>query len=108
MLDKGVKEAAEKHGLKVNFAGDAIRHNLSFDSSYEDALGMKAIFYQEMVKQGILFPNVIYIQFSHTKNDILKTIQAADKAFKIVADNIDNLDAVLEGKRSVDIFRKNT
>lgn len=108
LLDKGIKEAATKHNLKVNFAGDAIRHNLSFDSSYEDATGMKAIFYQEMVKQGILFPNVIYIQFSHTEGDIIKTINAADKAFKIVADNINDLDKVLEGKRSVDIFRKNT
>ena len=61
-----------------------------------------------MVKQGILFPNVIYIQFSHTKNDIKKTIKAADKAFKVVADNIGNLDKVLEGKRSIEIFRKNT
>jgi len=61
-----------------------------------------------MVKQGILFPNVIYIQFSHTKNDIKKTIEAADKAFKVVADNIGNIDKVLEGKRSIEIFRKNT
>ena len=61
-----------------------------------------------MVKQGILFPNVIYIQFSHTKNDIKKTIEAADKSFKVVADNIGNIDKVLEGKRSIEIFRKNT
>lgn len=108
LLDAGIKSAAAKHGLKVNFAGDALRHNLTFDSSYDDATGMKGVFYQEMVKQGILFPNVIYIQFSHTVKDIEKTIAAADKAFKIVADNIDNLEAVLEGKRSIDIFRKNT
>lgn len=108
LLDGGIKSAAAKHGLKVNFAGDALRHNLTFDSSYDDATGMKGVFYQEMVKQGILFPNVIYIQFSHTVKDIEKTIVAADKAFKIVADNIDNLEAVLEGKRSIDIFRKNT
>lgn len=108
LLDTGIKEAAIKHGLKVNFAGDAIRHNLTFDSNYEDAAGMKAVFYQEMVKQKILFPNVIYMQFSHTREDILRTIKAADKAFKVVVDNIENLDRVLEGKRSVDIFRKNT
>lgn len=108
LLDGGIKSAAAKHGLKVNFAGDALRHNLTFDSSYDDATGMKGVFYQEMVKQGILFPNVIYIQFSHTVKDIEKTIAAAGKAFKIVADNIDNLEAVLEGKRSIDIFRKNT
>ena len=56
----------------------------------------------------ILFPNVIYIQFSHTKKDILKTIKAADNAFKFIKNNINNIDNVLEGKKSVEIFRKNT
>tara|TARA_R110001606_G_scaffold113564_4_gene240714 strand:- start:2785 stop:4044 length:1260 start_codon:yes stop_codon:yes gene_type:complete len=108
MLDEGMKALASKHKLKVNFAGSAPRHNLSFDSSYKDASGMKDLFFQEMVKQGILFPNVIYISFSHTEKDINKTIQAADNAFKFVKDNIDNIDQVLEGKKSINIFRKNT
>jgi len=108
LLDEGIKKSANKYNLKINFAGSAPRHNLSFDSSYEDPSGMKALFYQEMVKKGILFPNVIYIQFSHTKKDIIKTIKAADYAFKIVADNINNIDKMLEGKKSIDIFRKNT
>tara|TARA_B110000977_G_scaffold61965_1_gene84292 strand:- start:791 stop:2068 length:1278 start_codon:yes stop_codon:yes gene_type:complete len=108
MLNKGIKEAASKHNLKISLKGDGPRHNLTFDTYYEDTSGLKDVFYQEMVKQGILFPNVIYIQFSHTKNDIKKTIEAADKAFKVVADNIGNIDKVLEGKRSIEIFRKNT
>jgi len=108
MLDFGIKELAEKYNLKINFAGSAPRHNLTFNSSYKDAMGMKGLFYQEMVKQGILFPNVIYISFAHTEKDIKKTIKAADKAFKFVADNIDNIDNVLEGKKGIDIFRKNT
>ena len=119
MLDSGIKELAKKHNLKVNFAGSAPRHNLSFSVNeskfennqssfiYKDPNGMKALFYQEMVKQGILFPNVIYISFAHTEKDIKKTLKAADKAFKFIADNIDNIDGVLEGKKSVEIFRKN-
>jgi glutamate-1-semialdehyde aminotransferase len=108
MLDKGIKDAAKKHNLDVIFAGDAPRHNLSFNSeTYSDTDGMKALFYQEMVKQNILFPNVIYIQFSHTKKDIQNTIIAADKAFKFVSENINNIDNVLEGKRAIAIFRKN-
>lgn len=109
MLDSGIKEAAKKYSLDINFAGSAPRHNLTFNAdTHSDAGGMKDLFFQEMVKQGILFPNVIYIQFSHTEEDIKKTIEAADKAFKLVADNQDNIDGVLEGKRSVAIFRKNT
>tara|TARA_R110001606_G_scaffold375439_2_gene533732 strand:+ start:4430 stop:5698 length:1269 start_codon:yes stop_codon:yes gene_type:complete len=108
MLDKGIKEAAKKYNIKINLAGSALRHNLSFPTTYKDPQGMKAIFYQEMVKQGIFFPNVIYISFAHTKKDIQKTIKAADKAFKFLKANLDNLDSVLEGKKSIDIFRKNT
>ena len=108
MLDKGIKDTAEKHGLDINFAGSAPRHNLTFSDTYEDSVGMKAVFYQEMVKQKILFSSVLYIQFSHTEDDIIKTIEASDKAFKFVKQNINNIDSVLEGKKSVDIFRKNT
>lgn len=107
-LANGMYAMAEKHGLKINFAGSGPRHNLTFDTDYEDAGGMKDLFYQEMVKQGILFPNVIYIQFSHTMKDIQKTINAADNAFNIVKENMNNIDAVLEGERSVSVFRKNT
>jgi glutamate-1-semialdehyde-2,1-aminomutase len=108
MLDKGIKNAAKKYNLDVIFAGDAPRHNLSFNpKTYDNPNQLKALFYQEMVKQGILFPNVIYIQFSHTKKDIQKTINAADKAFEFVSKNINNIDNVLEGNPPVEIFRKN-
>ena len=108
MLGEGIKESARKHNIKIELTGSAPRQNLSFPSTYKDPQGMKAIFYQEMVKQGVFFPNVIYIQFSHTKRDIKKTIKSADKAFKFLKNNLNNLDSVLEGKKSVDIFRKNT
>lgn len=108
LLDSGVKETAKKYDLDINFAGSAPRHNLTFSSEYEDSVAMKGVFYQEMVKQNILFPNVIYIQFSHIERDIQKTIDASDKAFRYVKENLHRIDAVLEGKRSVDIFRKNS
>jgi len=108
MLNKGIKGAAKKYNLDVIFAGSAPRHNLTFNpETYSDTDGLKYLFYQEMVKQNILFPNVIYINFSHTKKDIQKTIDAANKAFEFVSKNIDNVEEVLEGKRGVDIFRKN-
>lgn len=107
-LSDGMYKMAEKYGLKINFAGSGPRHNLTFDSSYEDASGMKDLFYQEMVKRGILFPNVIYIQFSHTMKDIEKTVRAAEESFALVKEHMNNIDGVLEGERSVSVFRKNT
>jgi len=107
-LDVGIKAAAARHGLDANFAGSAPRHNLTFRETHKDPGGMKDLFFQEMVKQGILFPNVVYINFAHTEQDIDRTVEAADAAFKIVAENQDRVDEVLMGKRSVSIFRKNT
>lgn len=108
LLEDGINAVAQKHGLKINFTGSAPRHNLTFTEEYKDAAGMKDLFFREMCLQNILWSNVIYIQFAHTHEDIAKTIVAADKAFKFVAENVDNVDSVLGGKRSVAIFRKNS
>lgn len=108
MFSEGMYNLSKKYNLKINFAGSGPRHNLTFSNEYEDAALMKDVFYQEMCKQGILFSNVLYVSFAHTEKDIKKTIMAADNAFKFVAENINNLENVLEGKASVSVFRKNT
>ena len=106
-LSDGIKNAAKKYNLKINWPGQALRHQIEFDGSYSDSKGMKALFFQEMLGQGILYPNIIYLQFSHTHDDISKTISAADKSFKIVAENKDDIEKALKGSRPIEIFRKN-
>ena len=108
LFKEGIDKAAKSAGLEINLAGSAPRHNLTFSSDYADPTGMKDLFYQEMVKKDILFTNVLYKSFAHTEEDIQKTSAAAEVAFEKVRNNIDNIDNVLEGKRSVSIFRKNT
>lgn len=109
ILDSGMKDLAKKYDLDIIWDGSPIRHGpLQFSDKYKDPKGLKALFFQEMVKQKILFTNVTLISFSHTKRDIRKTLKAADNAFKFVKANINNIDNALEGKRSIDIFRKNT
>lgn len=107
-LARGMNELARLHNLDINFAGSGPRHNLTFNATHNDPTGMKDLFSQEMIKQGVFFSNVIYTTFAHSENDIDRTINAADKAMKIVATNQDAVDTVLEGKRSVAVFRKNT
>lgn len=107
-LAEGIRKAAQSHGLSINFAGSAPRHNLTFTSEYKDPGGMKDLFYQEMVRRGILFGNVVYVNFAHSDHDIRVTCQAAEESFRVVSKNIDRIDDVLQGKRSVAIFRKNT
>ena len=103
---EGIESAAKRHKLKINLLGSSLRHNFYFDECYEDSNGMKDLFYQEMVKRGILFSKQLYIQFSHTKEDMLKVVKAADESFEIVAKHKDNIDDILEGKRSKEVFLK--
>jgi glutamate-1-semialdehyde aminotransferase len=107
-FSEGMNNLSKKHEIDIVFAGSGPRHNLTFAKKYPDHSGMRDLFYQEMVKQGILFSNVLYISFAHTRADITKTLAAADYAFSVVSKNINNIDSVLEGKRSVSVFRKNT
>ena len=109
LINRAKYEAADAEPgyEEVVVATEAI-HNLKFADHYEDSAGLQALFYQEMVKQNILFSNVLYIQFSHTEEDILRTIEASDRAFKFVKENMVSVDAALEGRRSVEVFRKNT
>ena len=104
----GMNSAADSHGLNINFAGSSPRHNLTFSSDYDNPALMRDVFYQEMVKQKILFSNVLYLNFSHTESDIDKTLSAAERSFKFVHENMKSLEKVLEGKPSVSVFRKNT
>lgn len=108
IFEEGITHAARKHELDVNFAGSGPRHNLTFRDTHEDHSGMKDLFYQEMVKRGILFSNVLYINFAHTESDIQQTVDAASSAFEFVKENQHRIDEVLQGTRSVSIFRKNT
>ena len=108
LFEEGMEHNAKKHELDINFAGSGPRHNLTFKDSHADPAGMKDLFFQEMVKQKVLFSNVLYINFAHTESDIQETIDAADKSFKIVKENQERVDEVLQGKRSVAVFRKNT
>jgi glutamate-1-semialdehyde aminotransferase len=108
LFENGMINLSKKHDLEINFAGSGPRHNLSFSDKYSDSSGMRDLFYQEMVKQKILFSNVLYINFAHTEQDIFRTLESADHALRVVKDNMTRIDRILEGKRSVAVFRKNT
>lgn len=108
-LSCGLRDIAVELDVSIDFAGSAPRHNLTFDSTrHKDAAGMKDLFYQEMVRRGILFGNVVYVTFAHTPDDIEHTLEAARESMSVVKEHQDDIDNVLLGKRSVSIFRKNT
>ena len=51
---------------------------------------LKSLFYQEMVKRRIIFgPGSVFLSYSHSMNDIKKTLEASKKSMKIVKKAID-------------------
>ena len=106
----GLLEIAKGNGFEGFIVqGSAPRMYIKFDENqYEDAGGMRDLFFQEMCKRGVFMSNVIYHTFAHSKKDVDFIINTSREAFRIVREKIGNVDKVLEGKRSVTGIRKNS
>ena len=99
-LSEGLKEAARKAGIEDKLCFKRIEsisivYFTSKDvKNYQDALTSNtkayAAFFQKMLEQGVyLAPSqfeVAFMSTAHTDEDIEKTIEAAEVAFKEVAD----------------------
>lgn len=88
--------------------GEPPRHHMSLYNIKTGDYLSKNVFYQEMIRKGILWGNVIYVTFAHTEDHINYTIKCAKDSLDFIYDNRKDLESVLDGKPSVDIFRKNT
>jgi glutamate-1-semialdehyde 2,1-aminomutase len=93
---------SEIHGNYVKIEGLPVRSKIICkDEKGELSISVKSLFYQEMVKRGILLgPGYIFLSYSHTNLDIKKTLTAADESMKIVKTAIKskNINKFLEGK----------
>ncbi len=94
-LVKGLEKAAEKVGIKVCinrigsmvctfFTGEKVRDYRTATSSN---LNQFKAFFQAMLSQGIYLPpsqfETFFISLAHTEEDIEKTIEASEVAFKV-------------------------
>lgn len=69
--------------------------------------GFKTLFYQEVIKHGILFRGTFNISVSHTENDIQTTMEGFDKALAVYAKAIeDGYEKYLIGEPIKPVFRK--
>lgn len=99
MLEAGYRQAAEKYEipLTVNRAGSMIgvfftnEHVTNYDTAKTSNLDYFATYYREMALQGIFLPpsqfEGLFISTAHTEEDIEKTIQAAENAFRKIKEN---------------------
>jgi len=94
MLEAGYRHAAEKYGipLTVNRAGSMIgvfftnEQVINYGTAKTSNLEYFATYYREMALQGVFLPpsqfEGLFISTVHSDEDIEKTIQAAENAFR--------------------------
>ncbi|WP_221566296.1 glutamate-1-semialdehyde 2,1-aminomutase [Alkalihalobacillus sp. TS-13] len=97
-LEKGLSEAAEKHGIPhhINRAGSMIglfftdNEVINYETASSSNLDAFTVYFKAMINQGISIPpsqyEGLFLSTKHSDEDIEKTIEASDNAFKEVAE----------------------
>jgi len=95
ILFDGWNKISEKNNINAKMTGYPIRIDLRcFDTSGVESLPMKSFILQEMVKQNI-FMSILgasYICYSHTEQDIEKTLLSFENVCGIINNKIKNDD----------------
>jgi glutamate-1-semialdehyde 2,1-aminomutase len=102
LLKEGINKISSEMGLDVKWNGTPVRGAITFQPTekYHTKL-LYSIFLQECIKKGVMFgPGETLLCFSHTKEEIEKTLQVCKEAFEKIQLGIknDNLHKLLEGK----------
>jgi glutamate-1-semialdehyde aminotransferase len=109
-LLNGVQELISTHDLSNNVTvnGYPGRHVIDFYVDGIIDLRAKSFFQQEAIKKGILSTAWHAPSYSHTREDVLITLDIYDGVFKELkkALETDSLTSLLEGKKVQPVFRK--
>jgi glutamate-1-semialdehyde aminotransferase len=92
----------------ISIKGYNFRTMLNFENSDGNALLIKSVLQQELIKCGILWSGYHNISYSHTDEDIDYTLKAYNHCFRIVKNALDNntLNDILFGEPLKPVFRK--
>jgi glutamate-1-semialdehyde 2,1-aminomutase len=108
-LRDGVAQVIRKHGLAdyVSVVGRAC--NLAFSTSGADrkpSQPFRTLFLQELIRRGIIAPSFV-VSFSHTREDIQRTIEAVDGALGVYSRALNGgIDGFLVGPSVKPVYRK--
>lgn len=112
VLKDGINELSAHHNLEefVSCIGYPCRSVISINGNgVFDDLIIKSYLQQELIRRGILWAAYHAISWSHSKEQIDRTLVAYDEVFALLKAAIDNgksLEALLEGKPVKQVFRK--
>ena len=81
-IKKCWQDMADQYNLEINISGISPIPQISFNSNHQ--LAIKTIITQEMLKQGFLAGNSVYVCIDHSKNIVDKYIDALKTPFEMV------------------------
>jgi len=108
-LIKMMNELAVEAGLEKNFVTGGIEcspYYLTFDKEGNNSLGLRTLFSQEMIKNGVLMP-WLAISYAHGELELEVTRQALKKTFVVYKKAVDEgYDKYLVGDVIKPVFRQ--
>jgi glutamate-1-semialdehyde 2,1-aminomutase len=108
-LRRGYTHAAASHGLTGHVDLIGRDCNLLFttkDADKRPSQPFRTLFMQEMIKRGVIAPSFV-VSYSHSEDDIERTVEAAGQAFAIYRKALENgVEKYLEGRPLKPVFRR--
>ncbi len=99
LLRDGVQALAHKYDIRAKMPGNPPRSLINFyDEEGKESLLIKSLFLQECCLKGVIFGVPIFPTYSHTKEDVDKTLKAVEHAFKVIKKANGNYEKYLKGK----------
>ena len=104
-----MNELAKEHGIEKNFVAAGIEcspYYLTFNEDGQNSLGLRTLFSQEMIRNGVLIP-WIALSYAHGDKELEKTKIALDKTFEVYRKAVnEGFEKYLFGNIVKPIFRK--
>jgi len=108
-LRTGVDQAIARHGISAHFEVIGRPCNLIYrttDQTGQPSQAFRALFLQELIRGGILAPSFV-VSFSHSDDDIDRTVDAVDQALEVYARALeDGVEKHLVGRPIKPVNRK--
>jgi glutamate-1-semialdehyde 2,1-aminomutase len=108
-LRTGIGEAIVANGLlgRVMVAGrDCNLYYRTCDQAGKDSQAFRTLFLQETIKRGLIMPSLV-VSYSHTDEDIARTIAAVDGALRVYRRALDEgIEHYLVGRPVQPVYRK--
>lgn len=104
-----MNETAQQYGIEKNFVAGGIEcspYYLTFDKEGQNSLGLRTLFSQEMINNGVMMP-WIALSYAHGEKELELTKKALEKTFEVYQKAVvKGYEKYLVGNPIKPVFRK--